>query len=48
MKNTKLYTYKAGKQTSLRDKGIFLTDLAIREACSRYPGRRINPSQQVW
>ena len=47
MKNTKLYTYKAGKQTSLRDKGIFLTDLAIREACSRYPGRRINPSQQV-
>lgn len=47
MKNTKLYTFKAGKQTALRDKGIFLTKFAVQEACSRYPGKCINPSPSV-
>ncbi len=47
MRHTKLFTFKAGKQISVRDKGIFLTEVAIREASSRYPGRCTDPSPLV-
>ncbi len=47
MQNTKLYKFRAGKQIAVCERGIFLSDYSIKEVCSRYPGRYIDPSLQA-
>ncbi len=47
MQNKKLCKFRASKQIAVCERGIFLSDHSIKEVCSRYLGRYIDPSLQA-